>query len=320
MTSALVAAVIDLLVGLVISVGIGASYLPQHVSCWKQKSAKGLSLWTVLISTVSASCMVLASLLSDYESIQAAAVNQDVRLPLRILRSLNAAMPTFQNLVCVGLGIPTYAIYYFWFAPTISREQDEVSLTSEESPRDRPKHRVDVVATAMTWMLVALALAVSVWALLTTPESSLTTAADSDIVVVLMKFWGGTAAFTNVVQWIPQIDTTWRAQHEGVLSLVALTSAVVGDFLLGAFWIISKGETVWVYGTLAADAAMQTVLLGMILQFRRRRRLYAVEETDMLETPLLSPDDDVQRVAMDIKVVVDPNVEATQPASSEPVP
>jgi hypothetical protein len=240
-------------------------------------------------------------------------VNQDVRLPLRILQSLNVAMPTFQNLVCVGLGIPTYAIYYFWFAPTISREQDEVSLTSEESPRDRPKHRVDVVATAMTWIFVALALAVSVWALLTTPESSFT--------ILLMKFWGATAAFTNVVQWIPQIDTTWRAKHEGVLSLVALTSAVVGDFLLGAFWIISKGETVWVYGTLAVDAAMQTALLGMILQFRRRRRLYTVEETDMLETPLLSPDDDdddnLQRFAMDVKVVVDPNVETTQPASSQ---
>jgi uncharacterized protein with PQ loop repeat len=286
-----IAAEVDLLVGLVICIGIIASYVPQHVQCLKLHSAEGLSLWTVLICTLSGSALTLACFLSDFFSIQDAALNQDVSLALRILQTMRVCMPTFQNLLSVCFGIPTYAIYYFWFSaiPRVNADSEEHETTNYELiPRDGSKHRFEVVAAAMTWMMVALEIAVSVWALLILEPNSYFT---KDLV----KFYGVTAALCNTVQWIPQIDKTWSAQHEGVLSLAVLIFSVVGDVILLAFWIRGTDESGWVDITLVSDAGMQMILIAMILHFRRKRRQHLVAgELDerMMGAPLLSLPDE----------------------------
>lgn len=278
-------AAVDLLIGLVICAGIIASYIPQHVQCLKLRSAKGLSLWTILICTISAVTITLASLLADWHRIQAAAVPQDdVSLQLRLLQTVNACMPTFQNLISVCFGIPFYAIYYFRFGSRDNTNTEQAVTNEDLTPRGGSKHRFEVVATAYTWMLAALTIAGSVWVILVFGSSPFLTD--------LMEFLGAIAALTNTVQWIPQIDTTWNAQHEGVLSLTSLLFAVVGDLILVAFWIKSNGESVWIYMTLAADAAMQLILIAMVLYFRRKRRRANVTADDQvdngLSTPLLS--------------------------------
>lgn len=88
----------------------------------------------------------------------------------------------------------------------------------------------------------------------------------------MLEGWGSTAALTNMILYIPQIITTYRAQHEGVLSLASLWISVIGDGLLAIFWVISAGESVWVYMSLAADAGMQLILIVMIMRFRRERK------------------------------------------------
>jgi PQ loop repeat len=111
------AAVVTFLIGLLLCLGIFASYVPQHVECMLLRSADGLSIGTILISSVSCTAATLASLLGDWHAIRTTVVPRgDVGFFVRFLQTVNVCMPTFQNLMTVVVGTPTYAIYYFGFA------------------------------------------------------------------------------------------------------------------------------------------------------------------------------------------------------------
>jgi hypothetical protein len=201
---------------------------------------------------------------------------------------VNVCMPTFQNLMTVVVGTPTYAIYYFGFARPENINANPVTSYGIQQQSDASKQRFEVTVTAITWLSVSLAVSGSVWVLhifgsLSTPVVSLT------------KFWGVTAAATNTVQWIPQINSTWNAQHEGVLSVSSLIISVFMDGLVAAFWIFGPRESLWICLSLTTDATLQILLIGMIFFFRVKRRRLCAEPYGLTESiisnPLLSPTD-----------------------------
>jgi uncharacterized protein with PQ loop repeat len=278
---------INFLIGVLLCVAILASYVPQHVECMHWRSTQGLSLWTVLISSVSCAAATLSSLLGDWRSIKAATLPQDdTSFLLRLLQISNASMPTFQNLITVVAGTPTYILYYFCFA----RREMVTRASSSRIPLyfDSSMHRLEVTVAASTWVSVAVAVAGSVWVLVIFGSGSSFPAG-------LSKFWGIVAAVSNTIQWIPQVDATWSAQHEGVLSATSLIISVLVDILVAAFWIIGPRESFWIYMSLATDAFLQILLIGMIYFFRIRRRDVGCEHEansmsdSSLSNPLLVP-------------------------------
>jgi uncharacterized protein with PQ loop repeat len=89
-------AIVNFLIGGVLCVAIIVSYVPQHVECLQLRSAQGLSLWTVLISSISCAAATLSSLLGDWHAIRAAALPRNNTSHLsRALHISNASMPTF---------------------------------------------------------------------------------------------------------------------------------------------------------------------------------------------------------------------------------
>ena len=136
------------------------------------------------------------------------------------------------------------------------------------------QHRLEVNATAFTWVLVGTLAAVSFWSLFGLHHEG----GGDPFTRDLMEWLSFTAALANVCQWIPQVECTWSAGHEGVLSVAALAFAVVGDGLLAAFWVKSTNESAWICATLATDAIMQLILIVIIWHYRRKRRLVAVIE------------------------------------------
>lgn len=277
---------VDLLIGGILCFVILSSYIPQHVECIQLRSAQGLSLWTILLSSISCTFAFLSTLLSDYHSIHSKVVtlsNQVVnndekhgtRLLVHLLFIANTCMPTIQNSITILAGTPTYAIYYFYFTPQPQQQHINGS-----------KHRFEVTVTVITWLLVILAVAGSIWVLFLFGSTSA-------VVIALAKFWGVASAATNTVQWIPQIDATWTAQHEGILSVWSLVISVLSDILVATYWAFGPGETFCVYLSNATDAILQIVLIGMICYFRFRRRRNTVSvghhdlRIDSLSRPLL---------------------------------
>lgn len=261
MRDAVLDASLDLALGVGFSLGCVLVYIPQHYRCIRQRTAEGLSIWTILLCTVSNVTLLLASLLADYDKIIDAYHQEDVDLKLRLLRALNEATPSLQNFLSVFTGTPTYAIYYFYFTSTAV-----VGARAQEHHHEQQQHRWEVIATGVTWVLCGTSTAISIWALSMIPDHQ-----DSTINNDLVKFWGTTAALTNAVQWIPQIECTWSAGHEGVLSLAALVLAVVGDGLLVLFWVESTDESPWICATLGSDAVMQFILIALLVHYRRKR-------------------------------------------------
>jgi uncharacterized protein with PQ loop repeat len=256
-------AIVHFLIGGVLCVAIVVSYVPQHFECWQLRSAQGLSLLTLLISTFSCVAATLSSLLGDWHAIRAAALSQvSTSEFLRALHVINASMPTCQNALTVVFGTPTYVLYYFWFAhrELVTLEHSRIQLYVDSS-----LHRLDLIAVASTWLSVAVATAASIWVLVVFDTSSLFS-------VRVSKFWGILAAVTNTIQWIPQIGATWSARHEGVLSVASMIISVLVDVFVAAFWIAGPKEPMWIYMSLATDAILQILLIGMILFFRMKRR------------------------------------------------
>ena len=263
---------VDLLVGGILCFVILTSYIPQHVECIQLRSARGLSLWTILLSSLSCTFAFLSTLLSDFHAIRSKAVTifdhvyedekQGTSLLVHLLFITNACMPTIQNSITIIAGTPTYAIYYFYFTPPPPHIQNFVPW---HPPLNGAKHRFEVTVTVITWLLVALAVSGSIWALFIFGSTS-------TVVSLLAKFWGVASAVTNTVQWIPQIDATWTAQHEGILSMWSLIISVLSDVLVTTYWAFGPGETFWVYMSNATDATLQIVLIAMIIYFRFRRR------------------------------------------------
>jgi uncharacterized protein with PQ loop repeat len=290
--------VVDLVVGLLVSSFVVASYIPQHVQCSCQRSATGLSLWTVLISTVSGVALTISSVLADWHSIEIAtrhAHSKKFAITQTVLEVANLGMPMLQSLLMVCVGTPSYIVYFFRFGSSpngvdlgthSTNASDRASGGREVIviPIHESRQRAELTYTLLTWAAIVVTSVASAWAMVKFGSQSA-------VVTFLVKFWGAIATFTNLVQWIPQIDTTWKAKHEGVLSISSLIFSVLGDLLLAFFWIGGNGESIWVYMTLAADASMQVILIGIILLFQRQRRSQATidnQQESRPSTPLLS--------------------------------
>jgi uncharacterized protein with PQ loop repeat len=294
--------IVDLVVGLLVSSFVVASYIPQHVQCLSQRSATGLSLWTVLISTVSGVALTISSVLAGWHSIEIATMqhahSKKFATTQTVLEVANLGMPMLQSLLMVCVGTPSYVVYFFRFGSSpngvdlgthathaTGHDRGEASGGREVTliPIHESRQRAELISAVLTWASIIATTAASAWALVKFGSQSA-------VVTFLVKLWGAIATFTNLVQWIPQIDTTWKAKHEGVLSISSLIFSVLGDLLLAFFWIGGNGESIWVYMTLAADASMQIILIGIILLFQRQRRLQSVidgEHENRPSTPLL---------------------------------
>jgi uncharacterized protein with PQ loop repeat len=100
--------VVDVVIGLVFCVGIVASFIPQHMACWKARSAEGLSLSTLTFAALSMTTRLLATYLGDHGSIVASS---------GILEKFDKSMPsTLQAALTVLFSYPCLIYYFAWGA------------------------------------------------------------------------------------------------------------------------------------------------------------------------------------------------------------
>jgi uncharacterized protein with PQ loop repeat len=285
---------LDVVVGLVICFGIVASYIPQHVACWKARSAEGLSLSTLNFCALSMTTRLLATYLGDHGSIATGG---------GMLEKFDRSMPTLQAAITVLFTYP-YLVYYFtWGTGTRLPEQIQTPLMDDDNDGND-----DMPGVAVTPLLLPLPQATDITTTISSTSSDARRYAQMFSTVVMLvvvavatvasvlalaqqdlsqqksqiELWGGVATLTNAIMWMPQIMETRRLQHGGVLSVAALLFSAFGDFFLGAYWVM-QGENFWIWGSLVADSSMQMILIGMVLYYRRRDSSSIAPVYDLLE-------------------------------------
>lgn len=182
-----------------------------------------------------------------------------------VLHAFAIGTPTLQSVFVVFPGTPTWTVFCFLWCQKSNQEEveedEEHSISSSASHEDSSSstksieactcdHQCHDIGSAVgALVLVAVAVIISTLALIH-PEHC---HKDSQL-----KIWGGIAASTNAMLWLPQIVKTWNMQNGGVLSVPALGFAAFGDFLLGVYWVFD-GETCWLWGSLVSDSVMQMI-------------------------------------------------------------
>jgi hypothetical protein len=63
---------------------------------------------------------------------------------------------------------------------------------------------------------------------------------------VLYVIWGAIASGTIMLQWIPQIYTTWKLKGPGSLSIITLMMNSVGS-VLNVYFYVADGNAFWTW-------------------------------------------------------------------------
>jgi uncharacterized protein with PQ loop repeat len=94
---------------------------------------------------------------------------------------------------------------------------------------------------------------------------------DGDITQLFFKVLNYIALATVVMQWVPQIWTTWQLKSSGSLSIFTLILNMVGCAAV-IFVSISSGNSALLWVPYAASGTQQVVLVAMLISFWIRNR------------------------------------------------
>jgi len=116
---------------------------------------------------------------------------------------------------------------------------------------------------------------------------------DSHRIATFGKTLGIFSAILILVQWAPQIFTTWRLQEAGSLSIGMLVLKVPGSLLVIFFQGILNKADITTWGPYVFGAIEQMILIVMLIFFwlkekRRKRRDVDTEASPLLDPPIVN--------------------------------
>jgi uncharacterized protein with PQ loop repeat len=233
----------------IVTIGIFASYLPQHYRIISRRSSEGISPYFVLLGTVSATC-AFGNILSMPDSRHAIACC-----------SRNSGLSCFSGL----LGIAQIGAQWFCFTVTLL-------LFLIFFPRS-----IDLAPPspgATTWRT---AVGVATLCFLHKLATFLVTAALLLFAPGRLMAWasllGLCGAALACVQYVPQIITTCTLKHVGSLSIPMMLIQTPGGFLLAGSLAARLGPQGWsTWGIFLVTAAAQGVLLVLAIYYELRNR------------------------------------------------
>ena len=263
--------------GTVLFVGIGLSYVSQHVKLLRTRSTAGLSWAMIFVANVSNFCSLLNVVLLSHTlaccSVPSTTSQECYELFLPLLQ---IGMPSL-NLV------PIFVMFLLFYRP---REESE-KLRLEGFWWQRVVHWADVHEGMLARISFILFVSVFVigFSVIGAVLSYVPGAGDKTLFAIAL---GAMAGVTNMVQWVPQIFSTLRSGHVGSLSMIMLTLQVPGGLAVVIFNTVVSPSSITTWGPFVLSAAQQLILLVICIVFSvrdwraRRREAPEAEETAAL--------------------------------------
>ncbi|KNC53441.1 PQ loop repeat protein [Thecamonas trahens ATCC 50062] len=250
--------------GLTLSILGMLSVVPQHIKLLKRKTSEGMSShWLTLSNTQMFSSVCNITLLK-FPILKGCSVI-----------GFGACYPSLIALAQRGIWLVIFPIIFeflLYFPPRI----------------DAWTRRSFVVAILEVVLLLCYMVAVVTSAAVLVNHFG----PCHDSVLYFANILGLVATVANIIQWMPQIYTTFSAKRVGSMSIVMVAVGAPGNFLVLFFLAFVSKESVTTWLPNLSAALQQSILLALLLTYRRREKLIAqaspyVEISE--DTPLVGP-------------------------------
>mmetsp|Transcript_3617 Transcript_3617/g.4003 ORF Transcript_3617/g.4003 Transcript_3617/m.4003 type:complete len:300 (-) Transcript_3617:246-1145(-) len=260
-------------VGILLTVGILASFVPQYISILLAKSSEGLNYFVYALGFLSGITGLINVTMLKWEShvmccnYLSLDAGQCLYLNLPITQLAPGPLGTFVAYV--------FVLHYFPFEPskTATRKQ---------------KKRSFLIGTIVLAALVALLFFVSGLAALLYYVAGVR----SDHMITYARICGIISAIAVLIMWLPQLWTTFRSREIGTLSIPMLLLQIPGAFLIVYFQAVQSKSDITTWGPYVIQGIEQSLLLAMCIVYwirdrrRGKRKRQAEEEASALLSEL----------------------------------
>lgn len=251
---------VNLALSIFILLGILVSYLSQHYRIISRRTSEGISPLFVLLGVTSGTC-ALANVLTLPASRADLLCCKIVTL-FECTAGLLGILQIFLQWLCFSITVLLFLVFF---------PQDSEIYEEGGGIIYTRKTAVTVASISLCHALVVLI--ISICLLLFRP-TCLSGWAD---------FLGISAAVLSIIQYLPQIWTTWKLGHVGSLSIPMMLIQTPGSFIWAGSLAERLGIDGWsTWGVFLMTGCLQGSLLVMGIYYELRRRNSSIE--DMLRT------------------------------------
>ncbi|KAK9460426.1 uncharacterized protein V1516DRAFT_676601 [Lipomyces oligophaga] len=263
---------VNFVFSLLIAVGIVLSYLPQHFRIAIRKSSRGLSPWFLLLGAASSACALANVLL----------LSTDV-LSCCSMISGGQCFAASLGVIQVSLQFAMFSVIVYLFIAFFPRDPQLVS--------DWHRAVYTVVAVLVHYIITfILAILFHKFGSVASVES-------------YAVFLGMQGTVLAILQYLPQIYTTYKFQHPESLSIHSLLMQAPGS-LIWAITLAMRPGTEWsTWMPYLSAAVLQGVLLSMCFYYLRLGRIQLPLDNDLVPANDAS-DQDIEEDAEPEELVI----------------
>ena len=245
-------------VGIFITIGIILTYIPQFLKIIKTRSTFGISIKMIFIGNIANFANLFGTFMSDWSKISCCSEVSSKLCGATIVPLFQMASPWLCMFVL-------YVIYLYYY-------REEIHYYYEELIRYFHIYLGTILIITVSGVIVLLAL----------PSNSSDISEIGDVFNIISVVF-------CIIQWIPQITTTYKYKEIGSISLLALAMQVPGSFLVFGYQdaMINSRFSVGMPYLFAGIQQLILLIMGMFYEFSpkyngRRNRLldnYEYSET-----------------------------------------
>ncbi|KAJ9652208.1 hypothetical protein H2198_008512 [Neophaeococcomyces mojaviensis] len=250
---------VNFVFSILILIGILVSYLPQHIRIINRRSSFGLSPYFVLLGTTSGTCQ-FANILTLPGS----------RADMSCCREVDgfACFAGLLGVMQVGMQWTCFAVILFLFLIYFPRATSGAPNLAKEIDKT-PSFRTALI---VVWICVIHALVtaiISICFVFARPQHLQNWA----------NFLGILSTVLAVIQYFPQIYTTWVIKRVASLSIPMMCIQTPGSFVWAASLATRLGPSGWsAWGVYCVTGVLQGMLLVMGVYYEWRVRKMEREE------------------------------------------
>jgi len=229
----------SVVIGIILIIGTMISYIPQYIVIVRNKSSEGLNFFTIGLGLFTGLLTLINHGILQWTSIICCGF-------LEVNQCLASQLSTGQLFIGPASLFVEYMLFLWFF----------------ENDKDEESERNFKISTYFFAGLLGTTLFFSMMGFFMYFVLHMA----AEIVMGYAKILGFVSSFLTLIQWLPQIYTTWRLQDIGSLSLPMLLIQAPGSFLV-VFFQISVGSDLTTWFPYVITFLSQLILVSMCLYF-----------------------------------------------------
>jgi len=242
--------VINIVVALFLIVGTMMSYIPQYLAIIRAKSSEGISFMMLAIAVESGFLTAINSGILKWENVVCC-------LDLSSMECLKNNLATEQLMGALVCSLVLYAlvIVYYRTEPTPFQSRDA-------------RVKMKVLSMAIFAIVIVSSIILSIICGILYYDIKLR----GTILSTIAKALGTTSSILMILQWAPQIFTTYRARDPGNLSVLMLLLQMPGALLVMFFQAVLNSADITTWAPYAFLFLEQLILVVMCSIFSIQKR------------------------------------------------